>query len=167
MVAQIEHEENLIGDTSISKPVRSEALRFLIHFIGDLHQPLHCADNHDRGGNLVKIVFRGQQTNLHAVWDTAVVEALGGSEEAVATTLASKIKQSDRESWSQGTVEAWANETWTVARRFVYGSFPGSGATDAPIVLPGSYANDQTAVVALQLERAGVRLAAVLNRRLQ
>jgi len=82
---------------------------------------------------MVKVVFQGEQTNLHAVWDTAVVEALGGSEEAVATTLASKIKQSDRESWSQGTVETWANEAWMVARRFVYRSFPGSGATDAPL----------------------------------
>src|SRR5579872_6282767 len=167
VVAQIEHDEELIGDASLSKPIRAEALRFLIHFMGDLHQPLHCADNHDRGGNLDEVVFRGQQTNLHAVWDMAVVEALGGSEKAVATTLASQITQSDRNAWSQGTAVSWANETWTVARRLVYGSFPGSGATDAPIVLPSSYANAQTAVVALQLERAGVRLAAVLNRRLK
>lgn len=168
VVAQIEHDEDLIGDASISKPIRAEALRFLIHFMGDLHQPLHCADNHDRGGNMVKVVFQGQQgTNLHAVWDTAVVEALGDPEVSVAARLASKIKQSDRESWSQGTVKFWANETWTVAKRAIYGSFPGSGAIDAPIILPSSYANGQTAVVALQLQRAGVRLASVLNRRLK
>jgi len=167
VVAQIEHEEELIGDAALSKPIRAEALRFLIHFMGDLHQPLHCADNHDRGGNMIRVVFRGERTNLHAVWDTAVAEALGGSEEAVAATLARKIKQSDRESWSQGSVETWANETWKGAKRFVYGGFSGSGATDAPIVLPSSYANAQTTVVALQLERAGVRLAAVLNRRLK
>lgn len=167
IVAQIKHEEELIGDAAISKPVRAEALRFLIHFMGDLHQPLHCADNHDRGGNMVRVVFQGEQTNLHAVWDTAVVEALGGSEEAVAATLESKIKQNDRKAWSQGTAENWANETWAVARRFVYGSFPGGGATDAPIILPSSYANVQRDVVARQLERAGVRLAEVLNRRLK
>ena len=167
VVAQIEHEESVIGDASISKPIRAEALRFLIHFIGDLHQPLHCADNHDRGGNLVKVVLGGQQTNLHAVWDTEVVEALGSSEETVAAVLASKITQSDRKAWSRGTAVSWANETWAVAKRFVYGSFPGRGATDAPIVLPNTYASAQEAVVARQLERAGARLAAVLNRRLK
>ena len=167
VVAQIEHEEKVIGDTSISKPIRAEALRFLIHFIGDLHQPLHCADNHDRGGNMVKLILGGQQTNLHAVWDTAVVEALGNSEEMIATTLASQILPSGRAMWSQGTEISWANETWMVASRIVYRSFPGSAATDAPIVLPSTYATTQRAVVEMQLERAGVRLAAVLNRRLK
>lgn len=167
VVAQIEHEEQIIGDASISKPIRAEALRFLIHFVGDLHQPLHCADNHDRGGNLVKVVLGGQRTNLHAVWDTAVVEALGSSEEAVAATLASQITQSDRTAWSHGTEVSWANETWAVAKRFVYGSLTGVGATDGPIVLPSSYTTAQRAVVAKQLERAGVRLAATLNRRLK
>jgi len=167
VVAQIKHEEQLIGDASISKPIRAEALRFLIHFIGDLHQPLHCADNHDRGGNLVKVVLGRQQTNLHAVWDTEVVEALGSSEETVAAALASKITQNDRQAWSQGTAVSWANETWAVAKRFVYGSFPGGGATDAPLVLPNTYASAQEAVVARQLKRAGVRLATVLNRRLK
>lgn len=167
LVAQIEHEEQIIGDVSISKPIRAQALRFLIHFIGDLHQPLHCADNHDRGGNLIKVVLRGEQTNLHAVWDTAVVEALGSSEETVTAALTSKIAPSDREAWNQGTAVSWANETWAVAKRFVYGSFPGEGQTDAPIVLSITYANAQRAVVARQLERAGVRLAAVLNRSLK
>ena len=166
VVAQIEHEEQIVGNASIAKPIRSEALRLLIHFIGDLHQPLHCADNHDKGGNLVKVVLRGEQTNLHAVWDTAVVEALGSSEETVAAVLASQITQRDRRAWSQGTAVGWANETWAIAKRFVYGSVPGVGATEAPIVLPSSYETAQRAVVAKQLERAGVRLAAVLNFRL-
>ena len=163
VVAQIEHEEQTIADTFISKSVRAEALRFLIHFIGDLHQPLHCADNRDRGGNTVRVVLQGEQTNLHAIWDTAVVEALGSSDDAVAAALSRNITQSDRKVWSQGTVENWTNETWKVAKRVVYRSFPGGGATDAPIVLPNAYADAQRVVVAKQLERAGVRLAAVLN----
>ena len=167
VVAQIEHEEQAIADTSVSKPIRAEALRFLIHFIGDLHQPLHCADNHDRGGNTVRVVLQDEQTNLHAIWDTAVVEALGSSGDAVAAALSRNITQSDRKVWSQGTAVSWANETWRVAKRVVYGSFPGGGATEAPIVLPNTYADVQRVVVARQLERAGVRLAAVLNRSLK
>lgn len=167
VVAQIEREENIVGDTSISKPIRAEALRFLIHFVGDLHQPLHCADNHDRGGNSVEVVLRGQQTNLHAVWDTAVVEVFGSSDETVAATLANEITLGDRADWSRGSTVSWANETWIIAKRSVYANFPVSGASAAPIILPLSYATNQKAVVAKQLERAGVRLAAILNLRLK
>src|SRR5579859_1277561 len=135
VIAQVQKDVRIIADRQLATPIRAEALRFLIHFIGDLHQPLHCADNHDRGGNLVKVILGGQQTNLHAVWDTEVVEALGSSEDTVAAALASKITQSDRKAWSRGTAVSWANETWAVAKRSVYGSFPGRGATDAPIVL--------------------------------
>ena len=58
VVAQIERDEHIVGDRSLAMPVRAEALKFLIHFVGDLHQPLHCADNHDRGGNEVKVKIR-------------------------------------------------------------------------------------------------------------
>src|SRR5580692_10642005 len=69
VVAQIERDERIVGDRSLAMPVRAEALKFLIHFVGDLHQPLHCADNHDRGGNEVKVILGRRSTNLHAVWD--------------------------------------------------------------------------------------------------
>lgn len=71
VVAQIEKDLAIVRDRTLAPPIRAEALRFLIHFVGDLHQPLHAADSHDRGGNEVRVVLDGELTNLRAVWDTA------------------------------------------------------------------------------------------------
>ena len=61
VVAQIQKDAAIVGDRTLAQPVRAEALRFLLHFVGDLHQPLHAADNHDRGGNEVWIVLNGEK----------------------------------------------------------------------------------------------------------
>lgn len=167
VVAQVERDARIIGDPAISKPVRAEALRFLIHFVGDMHQPLHCADNEDRGGNSVRVVFEGHRTNLHAIWDTAVVQTLGSSEDEVAEELEKGITQADRIAWSRGTPVDWANETFGVAKARVYGGIQGSGGNYAPLILPPDYASSQRAIVATQLKRAGVRLAAILNQHLR
>ena len=78
VVAQVQKDAIIVGDRTLTQPVRAEALRFLIHFVGDLHHPLHATDNHDRGGNEVRVVLSGKRKNLHAVWDTDVVEAATG-----------------------------------------------------------------------------------------
>ena len=54
---------------------RLKALKFVVHFVGDIHQPLHCADHGDRGGNEVHLTFLGRRTNFHAVWDGGIIEA--------------------------------------------------------------------------------------------
>ena len=69
VVAQIERDARIVDDRQLAAPIRAEALRFLIHLVGDLHQPLHAADNGDRGGNQVHVLSRRRNTNLHAVWD--------------------------------------------------------------------------------------------------
>ncbi len=64
--------------------------------MGDLHQPLHASDNHDRGGNEVRVVLNGEYKNLHAVWDTDVVEALGDDPGTVAATLEGQITAAEK-----------------------------------------------------------------------
>src|ERR1700680_3693856 len=86
-VAQIDSEERILADRKLLAPVRAEALRFLIHFIGDLHQPLHSANNNDRGGNEIHVILGNRHTNLHAVWDVDTVRALGRSPEEIAHDL--------------------------------------------------------------------------------
>ena len=166
VVAQVERDAKIIGDRAISKPVRAEALRFLIHFVGDMHQPLHCADNQDRGGNSVRVVLGGRRTNLHAVWDTAVVEAFGGSEGELAGVLEEGITPAGRSTWSRGSIVDWANETFGVAKNSVYRGIQGSGGNYAPVILLAGYAQSNWPVAAVQVERAGVRLAALLNQHL-
>ena len=163
VIGQIERDISIIRNQSLAKPIRAEALRFLIHFVGDETQPLHCSDNHDRGANEVRVILNGDSTNFHAVWDRQVVEALGDEPATIAAHLSAKIIQAERSVWSKGTPASWANECWSVAKRDVYASLSGREGTYAPIVLPSDYAHRKAGIAAEQLERAGVRLASVLN----
>jgi len=164
VVAQIERDERIASDRSLAMPVRAEALKFLIHFVGDLHQPLHCADNHDRGGNEVKVILGRRSTNLHAVWDNDVVKALGRDPDTVAVELEQQIAPQQVAQWQRGSVAEWANQSFHVAKSEIYGQLSGTGSTDAPIILDPDYARDQHTIVSEQLEKAGARLASVLNR---
>lgn len=158
VVAKIVEFERVLTDREAPERQRLEALKFVVHFVGDVHQPLHAADDNDRGGNDVRVTFLGRKTNLHAVWDTGIIEtAARGDDRGYALRLASGITAAERERWSQGTPAAWADEAHGVAVRSIYGTLPHAG------VLPPSYAADALPLVDAQLERAGVRLAAVLN----
>ncbi|WP_267389781.1 S1/P1 nuclease [Sphingomonas sp. GC_Shp_3] len=145
------------------------ALKYLLHFVGDLHQPLHASDNHDRGGNCVLLNLGGQRTqNLHAYWDTAVVEELGTDPAQVAIELRANVTPAQRQQWQQGSPSDWAQEAFQVARSTAYtiGAPPSCQQDAAPIPLPSGYAERAKAAAAVQLERAGVRLGVVLNRAL-
>jgi hypothetical protein len=154
---------------STAAPERLLALKYLLHFVGDLHQPLHASDNHDRGGNCVLVSLGGQRTvNLHSYWDTTVVEAIGTDAATVATQLGAAITPAQRSAWSGGDPGSWAQEAFGVARDVAYSlhSPPGCSQDPAPLKLPDDYATRAQAAAALQLERAGVRLAVTLDRTL-
>ena len=104
--------------------------------------------------------------NLHAYWDTAVVEAAVGKDvNAAATNLRARITSAQRAEWRRGDPAAWATEAFQVARSTVYeiGSPPGCHSDVAPIALPSGYEASAQAAAQVQLQRAGVRLAMVLN----
>lgn len=163
VVAQIARNERLVADTRLAKPARAEALRFLIHFVGDLHQPLHCADHHDRGGNSVRVKLGGEETNLHSVWDTAIVAGLGDDPVGVSAELNARITPHEADAWSRGGPADWANDSFAIAKRDVYGPLRGMGAMGETIRLPDDYLLRERPVVTGQLEKAGVRLAMLLN----
>jgi len=87
---------------------RADALRFLIHFVGDLHQPLHSSDDHDRGGNSVQVRFLGHTTNLHSLWDSGLLSRL--PPEDVLFTELSRGSARHRKAWSKGTVTDWSEQ---------------------------------------------------------
>lgn len=158
-----------LRDPATSPEERLLALKFVLHFVGDLHQPLHAGDNHDRGGNCVPVALGGvRSTNLHAWWDTGVVQLLGDSPENVAAQLSAQITPAQRTQWERGDPTSWALESYGVAKASVYtlGTPADCGRDAAPITLSTAYVTAAKAVAAAQLERAGVRLAAVLNRAL-
>ena len=169
VVGKVEQFEAELRNPSTPAPERLLALKFLLHFLGDLHQPLHASDNQDHGGNCVRLALGGPRTtNLHSYWDTAVVEALGSDPKAVASALEAQITPTDRRVWEQGDPRTWAMETFGVSKAVTYTAFsrPGCGSDAAPITLPPSYPARAQAAAALQLKRAGVRLALELDRAL-
>ena len=88
MVAQIEGDVRILADRGQGDRMRAEALRFLIHFVADLHQPLHAEDNDDKGGNNVRVALGRRRVSLHRIWDGDVVEAqLAGTSRMTAVTL--------------------------------------------------------------------------------
>jgi len=141
------------------------ALKFLIHFIGDVHQPLHAADHGDRGGNCIGLAWpHGQAVNLHGFWDVDVVEALGHSPEQIADTLDARLAGADKAIWARGTAMSWAMESFEVARRDVYAlpSLP-TCLHRGFVALSPEYEAHAQRIAATQLLKAGVRIATVLN----
>jgi hypothetical protein len=142
---------------------RLEALQFLLHFVGDLHQPLHAADDHDEGGNKKRVSARGMSAgNLHQYWDTEFVQQLGEDPAQVARDLVGRITDDQVRQWSQGSPSDWALESFALARDRAYGLLPPPGASGS-YRLSSCYVRDASGVVAGQLSKAGVRLAKLLN----
>jgi hypothetical protein len=143
---------------------RRLALQFLLHFVGDVHQPLHAADHHDRGGNGIRVRAAGSAAGtLHHYWDTVFVGRLGPGPDAVAADLIAGISEPQRRAWSSGTPADWAEESFALAKAQVYGRLPPAGPGGGPLLIDERYEAAADRVVALQLQRAGVRLAWLLN----
>ena len=104
------------------------------------------------------VTFMGRRTNLHAVWDSGIIEpAVRGDEHGYAVRLTRNITQAELSQWSQGEPISWANESHDVATSAVYSELQHAAA------LPESYEGQALPIVNKQLQRAGVRLAKVLN----
>jgi nuclease S1 len=146
------------------------ALKFLIHFIGDLHQPLHAADHDDRGGNCIALSPppTPQENNLHAYWDVGAVAALGDSAREIASALDSQISVEDMQAWTRGNSRTWTLESYVLAKQDAYAlatppaTLPTCRATGA-ITLSPDYRARARQDAALQLKKAGIRLAGLLN----
>jgi hypothetical protein len=160
VVAQINRDAGILSDPHASRGAKTEALRFLIHFVGDVHQPLHAADRADKGGNDIKVRWHGKRLSLHQVWDQEVVQALGQDSGRIATESDASLSPQQKQQFSGGTPADWTNESFTLAGREIYAPLPQSGH----ISLPGDYPLRESGVARLQLEKAGLRLAALLNR---
>jgi hypothetical protein len=141
-----------------------EALMFLVHFIGDMHQPLHCSNDGDRGGNGVRVVFHDRQMNLHSVWDSGLLSRLAPADELFPALSEESMRQ--RKKWRKGTVEQWAEQSHQAAQKVVYGLLPKVPA-GTPIPLDAEYEKIAGPLVREQIEKAGARLAAVLNKTLR
>ncbi|GAN87248.1 S1/P1 nuclease [Komagataeibacter intermedius] len=167
VTSQLERFEHVLSNPASTDADRVLALKYVIHFVGDMHQPLHAADHDDRGGNCVRISLGGPRTtNLHSYWDTAVVTEIEPDARHLADRLFDQISVNQKDAWQAGTPTQWAMESFSLAKTYVYDFHPPAGcdANSAPLSLPAGYEATARTVVTEQLEKAGVRLAFVLNR---
>jgi hypothetical protein len=147
----------ILRDRHATASARADALRFVIHFVGDIHQPLHDTNNNDRGGNCVPVTFLGKapretsvtaesySPNLHGVWDTNIIDQFSNTEtpQQLADELNAKFHaresawQSDPPDFSK-----WAWESHELAEKITYGQLPAKITVEAPLRELESCADD-------------------------
>jgi hypothetical protein len=164
VVTEIAVLRRALHDPATPATERREALMFLIHFVGDMHQPLHCIDRDDKGGNGVATEFAGRRGNLHGVWDSALLARLG-TEQQLLPAL-SQESAAHAKKYGKGTVAQWAEQSHKVAVKIVYGKLPKAESGKA-VVLDAAYERSADPVIRHQIELAGARLAKVLNTELE
>jgi hypothetical protein len=138
---------------------KAEALKFVVHFVGDLHQPLHCENDDDEGGNLFRVMWHGHPDELHWVWDSGLIEDIDRDPESLAEELERGITRKDRAAWDQGNIDDWVLQSHRLARTVAYRDL----GDERPPIIGRRYDREVDPVVELQLERAGVRLAYLLD----
>ena len=142
-----------------SQEERLDALRFLIHLMGDLHQPLHAGFAHDRGGNDIPIVFHGEESNLHKLWDSDLLGKHISDEDLFAAQLLSEIRPQDEKRWSRGHLKEWTWESRQLALEAVYDGLP----AEEPKTIDDAYSRRAWKVAKEQLAKGGIRLAVIMN----
>ncbi|MGA0599281.1 S1/P1 nuclease [Caulobacter sp. KR2-114] len=168
-VDKIGEFEAELSSRDVSADEQILALKFLVHFLGDLHQPLHSSDHQDEGGNCIALEPTvGGSKNLHGYWDTGVMKALAETPEAIADKLDAETTAGQRASWSKGTPKQWAMQAFALAQKDAYAvpSRP-TCAAKGSVSLSDAYQAQAQKDVDLQLRRAGVRIAAALNQALR
>lgn len=159
VVAKINDFSKVLTDKSATRDQRAEALKFIVHFVGDIHQPLHAVKE-ARGGNGIHIRFLGDDRcgrydcNLHGVWDTDMIVHTGLGRQEYAQHLEDLIQSQKLAIVAFGTPEQWADESVGLARA----AWVPDGTN-----LDEQYYQKEIKVVDRQMALAGIRLAKLLN----
>jgi len=162
VVDRINMFERTLSNKNAPTPERLEALKFLVHFVGDIHQPLHAIAE-ARGGNDIHVVEFGspqcgtRPCNLHYVWDAGLIEHTGRNEAAYVAYEEGLIAQRKLQQKAHGTPADWANESFGLAHKVWLNQ---GGSVDQ------AYYNKDIGIVNQRLALGGLRLAMLLNRAL-
>lgn len=149
--------ETLIADLKeggLSAKEEHDKLKMVVHMVGDIHQPLHVGTGEDMGGNETRVQWMGDNSNLHSVWDSNMIDSRQMSYTEISYNI-DVVDEETVEKWQNATVRDWAHESMEYRDR-VY-NLP----DDNRIGYEYRYANYD--LVKDQLVKAGVRLAGVLN----
>lgn len=155
LYSAVNHLKVILKNKKNSKEERQEALVFLIHLIGDMHQPFHAGREADRGGNTIKIRWFNQNTNLHSLWDSKLVDFEKYSYTEYATVL-NVLPKSEKKKLQQGTLEDWLYDSHLTADMLY-------AMTQSGENLSFEYFYKVSPTLNSQLQKAGLRLAKFLN----
>jgi S1/P1 Nuclease len=159
VVDRINMFRDVLANKNAPQQDRIEALKFLVHFVGDIHQPLHAIDE-ARGGNDIHVVEFGSTQcgkylcNLHYEWDIGLIEHTGRSEAEYVSYVQQLAKANHLETRAGGTPEDWANESFNIAKKILI--------KDGAAVDEGYY-KANIATIDERLALGGLRLAKLLN----
>jgi hypothetical protein len=165
VVSKIAEFRRVLADPHAPPARRRQALRFFIHLVQDLHQPLHVADRTDRGGNQLQLRFgRSESTNLHRVWDSGLLHRRfrDRDQPELVRELKALAGRPEARKWPKGRIEDWADESLNLGRRAY--RLPGSNRLlRSGDELGRSYEEAFLPLAMERLAQSGVRLAALLN----
>jgi S1/P1 Nuclease len=165
--AQIDRNARLLADRSLPDRERLMALAFLVHFVGDLHMPLHAGDRGDLGGNRFRAAYGLiRDRNIHAIWDGYLADRGISNPPGGAMGILSQIPPDERAAAGAGTTEDWARESWSAAREFAYGAVmedPCGPVPVTPPVIDEATTRRLVPIVRRQVARGGLRLARLLD----
>jgi hypothetical protein len=158
VIRAIERVRATLADSTKPREERREALMFLVHLVGDVHQPLHCTDRNDAGGNRLTVLFFNAVSSLHMVWDVGLIEKRTFDFGEYVTALETDwLPGKDVAALQKGDPVVWALESHDAAMKVAYGQLP------SDYILGETYYQASRPVLDRQLAVAGLRLARLLN----
>ena len=166
--AQIERQARLLADTNVPTRERLMALAFLVHFVGDLAQPMHAGDRGDLGGNRVEANYGlvGGRTNLHSIWDGYLAERAISTPPGGPKGLLGAVSVEERAAIAAGTVTDWSRESWEASRNKAYTSLLGDPCGEKATTRPTlTEADVQSLIPEVRREilAGGLRLGRLLD----
>jgi hypothetical protein len=170
--AYLARQLGILSDPSSSLQRRNRALKWVVHLVGDIHQPLHAAGRNDRGGNAVEVAFFGERgvdgrLNLHAVWDFYLLRRWLSERGGEKVVFSAPLSAGELADWQRGSPSDWIGESHAIARDLVYPALPVPNSCSQPITgviaIGQAYLERAGPVAVGQIRKAGVRLARLLN----
>lgn len=147
-----EHE---LGDPSKSRMQRANALKFIVHIVGDLHQPMHVSHAEDKGGNTIPIIHNGYDENLHSLWDEGIIDHQGFSYKKMATEY-DNATPAEIKKWQNDSLMVWLWESYQISSILYQETAQDNNFTE-------EYYRQHLPVLEKRIEKGGIRLAGVIN----
>ncbi len=178
-VNKVNQFEAELANPQTPEPERIMALKFIMHFVGDIHQPLHSADDHDNGGNCEQVIVKQGEAAvaLHRFWDDNVIDNMVTGDlnqrptaqqlSDIARTLSTDPRAQPKTAWTANDTLSWAQDAFRQAKDVAFNLPPHAhctkGRTFTPILLSPGYEKAATDTARNQVTLAGGRLATILN----